>query len=57
MPKSGFDVDNRNLLNELEFENKIETVIIQNNAVLNRQKKGLKLIAEIIELIEKEIKK
>ncbi len=56
-PKSGFDVDNRNLLNDLEFENRIETLIIQNGTVINRQKKGLKLITEILNLIKKEIKK
>ncbi len=56
-PKSGFDVDNRHLLNELEFENRIETVIIQNSIVINRQKVGLKLITEILKLIEKEIEK
>lgn len=55
-PKSGFDIDNRNLLNEIEFENKIETVIIQNSTVINKQKEGLILITEILKLIEKEIK-
>ncbi|PIB29176.1 DUF6090 family protein [Maribacter sp. 4G9] len=55
-PKSGFDIDNRNLLNELEFENKIETIIIQTSTVINKQKEGSKLITEILKLIEKEIK-
>jgi len=35
-PESGFDVDNRNLLNELEFENTIENVIFQNDLIINR---------------------
>ena len=55
-PKSGFDVDNRVLLNELEFENMIENIIFQNDLLINKQKKGLQVITEIIELIEKEIK-
>ena len=55
-PKSGFDVDNRILLNELEFENMIENIIFQNDLMINKQKKGLKLITEIKELLEKEIK-
>jgi len=56
-PKSGFDIDNRDLLNELEFENNTENIIYQNDKLTQGHNKGLLLIAEILELIEKEIKK
>ena len=56
-PKSGFDIDNRNLLNELEFENNTENTIYQNDKLIQSHRKGLLLIAEILELLEKEIKK
>jgi hypothetical protein len=55
-PKSGFKIDNRSLLNELEFENMIENASYQNDLLINQQKIGLELVKEIIELIEKEIK-
>ena len=55
-PKSGFDIDNRNLLNELEFENNTENTIYQNDKLTQSHKKGLILIAQILELLEKEIK-
>jgi len=55
-PKSGFDIDNRNLLNELEFENNTENTIYQNDKLTESHKKGLLLIAQILELLEKEIK-
>jgi hypothetical protein len=55
-PKSGFDVDNRNLLNELEFENNTENTIYQNDKLTGSHKKGLLLITQILELLEKEIK-
>ena len=55
-PESGFDVDNRNLLGHLEFENMVENLIIFHEGVLSSQKTGLKLIEEVLELINKEIK-
>ena len=55
-PKSGFDIDNRNLLNELEFENNTENTIYQNDKLIQSHKKGLLLITEILELLENEIK-
>jgi len=54
-PKSGFDIDNRVLLGEIEFENKTENVIYQNKALVNGHKTGLILLEEILELIEMEI--
>jgi hypothetical protein len=54
-PNSGFDIDNRHLLNELEFENNTENTIYQNDKLTLRQKKGIQLIIEILELLEKEI--
>ena len=56
-PKSGFDIDNRDLLNELEFENNTENTIYQNDKLTQSHKKGLELITEILSLLEKEIKK
>ena len=55
-PKSGFEVDNRNLLTFLEFENMIENLVIYHDRVLTSQERGQKLIEEIIELLNKEIK-
>jgi Family of unknown function (DUF6090) len=57
LPKSGFDIDNRDLLDLIEFENTTENIIYQNRSVLIRQKLGLDLISEILELLEKEINK
>ena len=57
LPKSGFDIDNRNLLDLIEFENITENIIYQNRSVLIRQKLGLRLITEILELLEQEIDK
>ncbi|WP_198515579.1 DUF6090 family protein [Ulvibacter sp. MAR_2010_11] len=56
LPRSGFDIDNRHLLDLIEFENTTENIIFQNRSVLIRQKLGLDLIREIKELLEKEIK-
>lgn len=56
-PKSGFNVDNRDLLFELEFENNTENTIYQNDKLVQSHKKGLLLISEIQELLENEIKK
>lgn len=55
-PKSGFTIDNRNLLNELEFENNTENTIYQNDKLTQSHKKGLRLINEILELLNQEIK-
>jgi hypothetical protein len=57
LPKSGFDIDNRNLLDLIEFENTTENIIYQNRSLLIRQKLGLDLISEILDLLEKEIAK
>jgi hypothetical protein len=57
LPKSGFDIDNRNLLDLIEFENTTENIIYQNRSLLIRQKLGLDLIIEILALLEKEIAK
>ena len=54
-PKSGFDIDNRDLLNELEFENNTENTIYQNDKLTQSHEKGLVLITQILELLEKEI--
>uniref|UniRef100_UPI004049E254 DUF6090 family protein n=1 Tax=Flavobacterium sp. TaxID=239 RepID=UPI004049E254 len=54
-PKSGFDVDNRDLLNELAFENLIENTIYQNEILMIKQKQGLTTITEIKTLINQEI--
>lgn len=54
-PKSGFEIDNRNLLNELEFENNTENTIYQNDKLTQSHKKGLLLISQILELLEQEI--
>jgi hypothetical protein len=55
-PKSGFNIDNRDLLDELEFENNTENIIYQNDKLTQSHKKGLILISEILELLEQEIK-
>lgn len=54
-PKSGFDIDNRDLLDEIEFENKTENIIYLNAKLGISHYKGLKLIQEILDIIEKEI--
>ena len=56
-PISGFDIDNRNLLNELEFENIIENIVYENDLVIFEQKNTLELISEISKLIEIELNK
>ncbi len=56
-PNSGFDIDNRNLLDELAFENNTENIIYQNDKLTLSHEKGLSLITQILELLEKEIKK
>ena len=56
-PESGFDIDNRDLLDELKFENNTENIIYQNDKLTESHKLGLVLIAEILKLLDKEIKK
>jgi hypothetical protein len=57
LPKSRFEVDNRTLLNIIEFENIVENLIVQKNVLIKREEKTLVLAKEILDLIEKEIKK
>ena len=56
-PNSGFDIDNRTLLDELAFENNTENIIYQNDKLTQSHEKGLSLIAQILELLEIEIQK
>lgn len=55
-PKSGFDVDNRNLLGYLEFENFVEAEIIQMTILTKSMKESQKLAEEILVLLNEEIK-
>lgn len=54
-PKSGFNVDNRDLLNDLEFENNTENTIYQNEKLTQSHKKGLVLITQILGLLKEEM--
>ena len=56
-PKSGFEINNNDLLKNFEFENIIENQIVYKSLLLDRHKKCLELNNEIIELLEREIKK
>jgi len=56
-PKSGFDVDNRNLLDYLEFENFVEAEIIQMTILTRTMKRSQKLAEEILVLLDEEIEK
>lgn len=56
-PKSGFEINNNDLLKNIEFENIIENDIVFKSLLLDRHKKCLELNNEIINLLEKEIKK
>ena len=56
-PKSGFEINNNDLLNEIEFENIIENQMVYKSLLLNRHVKCLELNNEIINLLETEIKK
>lgn len=55
-PKSGFDIDNRTFLGISEFENLVENHVIGSDNYLSEQKKTLKLLDDILELINEEIK-
>ena len=54
-PESGFDVDNNELLNSPEFENRIENQVVFFAMLLEEQEKCLKLNDEILALLEGEI--
>ncbi len=56
-PKSGFEIDNRNLLNKIEFENLTENFTIGLDNYLSKQKEALKLLNNILQLIRTEIDK
>ena len=56
-PESGFSVDNRNLLNALQFENLVENLVIAADNYYTSQMKTEKLLDQIIALLEDEIKK
>ena len=56
-PKSGFKVDNRDLLNALLFENLVENLVIAADNYYSTQQKTEKLLDKIIELLESEIEK
>ena len=56
-PKSGFEINNNDLLKNVEFENIIENQIVYKSLLLDRHKKCLELNNEIMNLLETEIKK
>lgn len=56
-PESGFKVDNRNLLNALQFENLVENLVIATDNYYSSQKNSEKLLEEIITLLKAEIRK
>ena len=56
-PKSGFEINNNELLQNVEFENMTENLIVFKSLLLDRHKELLSLNNEIISLIETEIKK
>jgi hypothetical protein len=56
-PKSGFTIDNRDLLETLLFENLVENLTISADNYYSAQQKTEKLLDEIIALIEYEIEK
>lgn len=55
-PKSGFDIDNRELLNYPEFENMVENHIIFINVLKVNLVKTSQLLEDILKLINSEIK-
>lgn len=54
-PVSGFDVDNRILLDKLLFENQVENLVISADSYYTFQIATLKLLDEIIIVLEKEV--
>ncbi|SDQ71445.1 DUF6090 family protein [Flagellimonas zhangzhouensis] len=55
IPKSGFVVSNNTMLSSLEFENLVENSVVYYNITLTSQKEILKLINEILDLIQLEM--
>ena len=53
-PRSGFEIDNNNLLQSIEFENMMENQIVFHSQLQSKHKECLKLAIEIIELLETE---
>jgi hypothetical protein len=56
-PKSGFTVDNRDMLDALLFENLVENLVIAADNYYSTQQKTEKLLDKIIALLENEIEK
>jgi Family of unknown function (DUF6090) len=56
-PKSGFDIDNRNMLNNIEFENLTENFTIAQDNYLSKQEEIQKLLNNILKVIQSEIPK
>ncbi len=54
-PSSGFDIDNRNLLTNLKFENFTEYYVVQMDALKGNLSNTLELCNEILELLNEEI--
>jgi len=54
-PKSGFDIDNRNLLTNLTFENFLEFYIVQISSLKNNLSDTLELCNDILKLLNEEI--
>ncbi|WP_127138451.1 DUF6090 family protein [Flagellimonas oceanensis] len=57
IPKSGFEVSNNDMLSSLEFENLVENNVIYFNSTLKVQNQCLKLIDDILTLIDTELAK
>jgi hypothetical protein len=55
-PKSGFVIDNNDLLQHLEFENMIENQVVSQSQLLAKHKACIKLAEGVIKLLEEEIK-
>ncbi|TMM58047.1 hypothetical protein FEE95_01065 [Maribacter algarum] len=56
LPKSGFEIDNNQMLKMPEFENRIENQIIFFNIATEKYKDCMNLNKEILQLLESEIK-
>jgi hypothetical protein len=56
LPKSGFEIDNNEMLKSIEFENLVENQIVNQTILLERQEKCLKLNQEILTLLEAQLK-
>jgi hypothetical protein len=56
-PKSGFEINNNDLLQNIEFENMIENQVVYQSQLLARHEACLKLAEGIIRLLEDEITK